>query len=51
MYSRLVKQMAEAEGVNEELKSTDQMVWVQRMNNIVSAGSAQPIWVGKEQPI
>lgn len=34
MYSRLVKQMAEAEGVNEELKSTDQMVWVQRMNNI-----------------
>ena len=38
MYSRLVKQMAEAEGVNEELKSTDQMVWVQRMNNIVRAG-------------
>ena len=34
MFSRLVKQMAEAEGVNEELKSTDQMVWVQRMNNI-----------------
>lgn len=34
MYSRLVKQMAEAEGVNEELKSTDQTVWVQRMNNI-----------------
>lgn len=34
MFSRLVKQMAEVEGVNEELKSTDQMVWVQRMNNI-----------------
>ena len=34
MFLRLVKQMAEAEGVNEELKSTDQMVWVQRMNNI-----------------
>ena len=34
MFSRLVKQMAEAEGVNEELKSTDQMVWVRRMNNI-----------------
>lgn len=34
MFSRLVKQMAEAEGVNEELKSTNQMVWVQRMNNI-----------------
>ena len=34
MFSRLVKQMAEAEGVNEELKSMDQMVWVQRMNSI-----------------
>lgn len=34
MYSRLVKQMAEAESVNEELKSMDQMVWVQRMNSI-----------------
>ncbi len=34
MFSRLVKQMAEAEGVNEDLKTTDQMVWVQRMNNI-----------------
>ena len=34
LFSRLVKQMAEAESVNEELKSTDQMVWVQRMNNI-----------------
>ena len=34
MFSRLANQMAEAEGVNEELKSTDQMVWVQRMNNI-----------------
>ena len=26
--------MAEAESVNEELKSMDQMVWVQRMNSI-----------------
>lgn len=34
IFSRLVKQMEEAEGVNEELKSTDQMVWVRRMNNI-----------------
>ena len=34
MFSRLVKQMAEAESVNEKLKSTDQMVWVRKLNNI-----------------
>ena len=34
MFSRMVKQMAEAEDISEDLKSTDQMVWVQRMNNI-----------------
>ena len=28
------KQMAEREGVTEQLKAQDQMVWVQRMNNI-----------------
>ena len=30
----LIKQMAELEGVNEQLKAQDQMLWVQRMNNI-----------------
>lgn len=30
----LVKQMDEREGVTEELKAQDQMLWVQRMNNI-----------------
>lgn len=30
----LVKQMAEAQNVTEELKSTNQMEWVGRMNNI-----------------
>ena len=30
----LVSQMAKAEGVNEELKEKDQMLWVERMNNI-----------------
>lgn len=30
----LVKQMAEAEGVTEELKRKDQMAWVGRMNSI-----------------
>ena len=30
----LTKQMAECEGVTEQLKAQDQMQWVQRMNNI-----------------
>ena len=30
----LTKQMAEHEGVTEQLKAQDQMLWVQRMNNI-----------------
>jgi len=30
----LIQQMANAEGVTEELKATNQMEWVQRMNNI-----------------
>ncbi len=34
MFERLVKQMAAAEGVTEQLKAADQMVWVGRMNNI-----------------
>ena len=36
LFSRLVKQYAEKEGVTEELKATDQMKWVQKMNNIRS---------------
>ena len=34
MFSRLVKQMAEREGVTEQLKAVNQMEWVARMNNI-----------------
>ena len=34
MFLRLVKQMAEAEGVTEKLKAADPMEWVRRMNNI-----------------
>ena len=34
MFEQLVKQMAAAEGVTEQLKATDQMVWVGRMNSI-----------------
>ena len=32
----LIKQMAEKENVNEELKANNQMEWVQKMNNIKS---------------
>ena len=34
MFSRLVKQMTEAESVTEQLKADNQMEWVRRMNNI-----------------
>ena len=34
MFSRLVKQMAEREGVTEKLKADHQMEWVVQMNNI-----------------
>ena len=37
MFSRLVKEYAEKEGVTEELKETDQMVWVRRINRIYSS--------------
>ena len=34
MFFRLVKQMAEREGVTEKLKADNQMEWVAWMNNI-----------------
>ena len=34
MLFQLVKQMAKAEGVTEQLKATDQLRWVGLMNNI-----------------
>jgi hypothetical protein len=34
MFLELVKQFAASEGVTEQLKDQDQMLWVQRMNNI-----------------
>ena len=34
LFFRLVKHMAEREGVTEQLKSDNQMEWVARMNNI-----------------
>ena len=34
LFLRLVKQMADAEGITETLKASDQMEWVRWMNNI-----------------
>ncbi len=34
LFSRLVKELAEKEGVTEQLKTFDQMAWAQRMNSI-----------------
>ena len=34
LFSRLVKEYAEKEGVAEQLKATDQMKWVRKMNNM-----------------
>ena len=36
MFSRLVKQMAEREGVTETLKAENQLLWIQKMSNIQS---------------
>ena len=36
MTERLTSEMAAAEGVTEEMKETDQLGWVQAMNNILS---------------
>lgn len=33
LFHRLVKQMADAEGITETLKANDQMEWVGRMNS------------------
>ncbi|MGN0516998.1 TnpV protein [Eubacterium sp.] len=35
-YDLLVKQFAENQGVNEQLKAENQMLWVQKMNNIAN---------------
>ena len=34
MFFELVKQMAAREGITEQLKALDQILWVQRKNNI-----------------
>ena len=37
MFSQLVKQLAEKEGVTEAIKAENQMLWVQKMNSIRNA--------------
>ena len=37
LFSRLVKQLAEKESVTKALKAENQMLWVQKMNNIRNA--------------
>ena len=34
LFLQLVKDLAEQENVTEELKASDMMLWVQKMNNI-----------------
>lgn len=34
MYDTLIKQLAEQEGITEQLKAENQILWVQKMNNI-----------------
>lgn len=39
LFLRLVNELAEKEGVTEQLKAVDNMVWVRRMNNIRNRSS------------
>ena len=36
MYDNLVTQLAEQEGITEQLKAENQILWVQQMNNIAN---------------
>ena len=37
MFSQLVKQLVEQQGITEELKAENQLLWVQQMNNVQNA--------------
>ena len=39
MFSRLVSEMATKQGITEQLKATDQMAWVGKMNAICNAAT------------
>ena len=40
----IIRQMQEAESVNEEMKASDQMAWVGAMNNIRSRAEEITLW-------
>lgn len=39
MFSQLVKQLVEQQGITEELKAENQLLWVQQMNNVQNVAS------------
>ena len=43
MYDRLTSQLANQEGITEQLKATNQTEWVQQMNNIRNR-AAEVVW-------
>ena len=43
MYDRLTSQLAKQEGITEQLKATNQMEWIQQMNNIRNR-AAEVVW-------
>ena len=43
MHDRLTSQLTEQEGITEQLKATNQMEWVQQMNNIRNR-AAEVVW-------
>ena len=36
MYDKLIKDFAEKQGITEQLKAENQMLWVQQMSNIAN---------------
>ena len=45
LFLRLVKQMADAEGITETLKASDQMEWVRQMNSIRNCLSSSNLYI------
>ena len=43
MYDRLTSQLAKQEGITEQLKTTNQMEWVQQINNVRNR-AAEIVW-------
>ena len=42
----IVRQMAAAEGIDEKLKTADQMEWIRRMNSITKSGRGDASRIG-----